>query len=123
MSLFKGNGSALDRWNYRGLKLTDQVLKVVEKIIEKIIRECRVIDGMQFGFMPGMGQLLLSSLLDNSKKIFWTNIKTCILLSLILKRLLIQYHVKYYDGLRAMQVYLNGLLLLLKQCIMVQREG
>ena len=53
--LFKDKGSALDRGNYCGLKLTDQVLKVVERIIEKIIRECVVIDDMQFGFMPGRG--------------------------------------------------------------------
>ena len=53
VSLFKGKGSALDRGNYRGSKLTDQLLKVVERVIEKIIRECIVIDDMQFGFMPG----------------------------------------------------------------------
>ena len=35
VSLFKGKGSALDRGNYCGLKLTDQVLKVVEKVTEK----------------------------------------------------------------------------------------
>ena len=55
MSLFKGKGSALDRGNYRGLKLTDQALKVVERVIEKIIRECIVIDDMQFGFMSDVG--------------------------------------------------------------------
>ena len=52
-SLFKGKGSALDRGNYRGVKLTDQVLKVVERVLEKIIREYVVIDDMQFGFIPG----------------------------------------------------------------------
>ena len=35
VSLFKGKGSALDRGNYCDLKLTDQVLKVVEKVTEK----------------------------------------------------------------------------------------
>ena len=43
VSLFKSRGSALDRGNYLGLKLTDQVLKVVKRVIEKIIRECIVI--------------------------------------------------------------------------------
>ena len=55
ISLFKGKGSALDRGNYHGLKLTDQVLKVVERVIEKIMRESIVIDDMEFGFMPGCG--------------------------------------------------------------------
>ena len=51
------------------------VLKVVERVLEKIIRECIVIDDMQFGFMSG---LVLSSLSDNFKKNFWTKIKTFI---------------------------------------------
>ena len=55
MSLFKGKGSALDSGNYRRLKLTDQVLNVVERVIEKIMRECIIIDDMQFGFMPWRG--------------------------------------------------------------------
>ena len=96
VSLCKGKGSALDRRNYCGLKLTDQVLKVVERLIEKIIRECIVIDDMLY---IDMVQLMLSSLSDNFKKNFWTKIKTFILLSLILKRLSIEYHVKYYGDL------------------------
>ena len=56
--LFKGKGSAVDRRNYCGLKLTDQALKVVERVIRiaKILRECCiVIYDTQFGFMPGRG--------------------------------------------------------------------
>ena len=55
ISLFKGKGEALDRGNYCGLKLTEHVLKVVERIIEVIIRDIVNIDEMQFGFMPGRG--------------------------------------------------------------------
>ena len=36
MSLFEGKDSALDRENHCGLKLTDQVLAVVERVTEKI---------------------------------------------------------------------------------------
>ena len=53
--MFEGKGSALDRVNYRGLKLIDQVLKVVERVSEKMIRECIVIYDIQFCFMPGHG--------------------------------------------------------------------
>ena len=83
MSLFKGKGSVLDRANHHGLKLIDQVLKVVERVIEKIIRECVVIDDMQFGFYAYLHCLTLSSLSNNFKKIFWTKIKTLFLLSQI----------------------------------------
>ena len=55
VSLFKGKRDALDWNNYRGLKLTDHVLKVIESVVENIIRETINIDDMQFGFCPGRG--------------------------------------------------------------------
>ena len=36
--LYKGKGDALDRGNYRGLKLTEQVMKVLERIVDGLIR-------------------------------------------------------------------------------------
>ena len=32
--LYKGKGDALERGNYRGLKLTEQVMKVLERIVD-----------------------------------------------------------------------------------------
>ena len=55
LNVFKGKGEAIDRGNYRGLKLTEHVLKVVERIIEVIIRDVVNVDDMQFGFLPGRG--------------------------------------------------------------------
>ena len=55
ISLYKGKGEALERGNYRGLKLTEHVLKVLERIIDSFIRDIVDIDDMQFGFMPGRG--------------------------------------------------------------------
>ena len=94
MTLFKGKGSALDRENYQALKLTDQVLEVVERVIETIVRECIVICSLVSCL--DVGQLILSSLPDNFKENFWTKIKTFILLSLILKRLSIEY-TRFFD--------------------------
>ena len=53
--IYKGRGDALIRGNYRGLKLLDHVLRGVQRMIEKTIREKLFIDDMQFGFMPGQG--------------------------------------------------------------------
>ncbi|XP_060771234.1 uncharacterized protein slc22a21 isoform X2 [Neoarius graeffei] len=53
INLYKGKGDALDRGNYRGLKLTEHCLKVVERVVENIARELVSINEMQFGFMPG----------------------------------------------------------------------
>ena len=52
---YKGKGDALEWGNYRGLKMLDQVLKIVERVFEVSIREQVCIDSMQFGFMPGKG--------------------------------------------------------------------
>ena len=55
VNCFKGKGDALERGNYRGLKLVDQVMKVIERVIVKLLRERIDIDEMQFGFVPGRG--------------------------------------------------------------------
>ena len=55
VSLYKGKGDTLLRDNYRGLKLLDQVLKIIERVIDSVIR-CQVdIASMQFGFMSVRG--------------------------------------------------------------------
>ena len=51
--LYKGKGDALERGNYRGLKLTEQVMKVLERIVDGLIRQVVSIDDSQFGFVPG----------------------------------------------------------------------
>ena len=53
--LYKGKGDDLDRGSYRGLKLTEQVMKVLERIVDGLIRQVVSIDDSQFGFVPGRG--------------------------------------------------------------------
>ena len=45
----------MERGNYRGLKLTEQVMKVLERIVDGLIRQLVSIDDSQFGFVPGRG--------------------------------------------------------------------
>ena len=54
-SCFKNKGDATERGNYRGLKLLEHAMKVIERVIELEIRKSVNIDDMQFGFMPGRG--------------------------------------------------------------------
>ena len=74
MNIYKGKGDALERGNYRSLKLLDHVMKGIERVIEKIIRERISIDDMQFGFMPGRGTtdaiFILKHLAKNRKLYF-----------------------------------------------------
>ena len=53
VNLYKGKGDALNRGNYRGLKLIEQVMKVLEHVVEGLIRQRVEIDEMQCGFMSG----------------------------------------------------------------------
>ena len=53
--LYKGKGDALDRGNYRGLKLTEQAMKILERIVDGLIRQVVSIEDSQFGFVPGRG--------------------------------------------------------------------
>ena len=53
--LYKGKDDALERGNYRGLKLTEQVMKVLERIVDGLIRQVVSIDDSPFGFVPGRG--------------------------------------------------------------------
>ena len=39
--------------NCRGLKLTNQILEIVERVTLKIITEQVDVNGIQFSFMPG----------------------------------------------------------------------
>ena len=53
--LYKGKGDALERGNYLGLKLTEQVMKILEGIVDGLIRQLVSVDDSQFGFVPGRG--------------------------------------------------------------------
>ena len=50
--LYKGKGDALERGNYRSLKLTEQVMEWIE---DGLIRQLVSTDDSQFGFVPGRG--------------------------------------------------------------------
>ena len=53
--LYMGKGDALDRGNYLGLKLTEQAMKILKRIVDGLIRQLVSIDDSQFDFVPGRG--------------------------------------------------------------------
>ena len=55
VNVYKGKGNALECSSYRGIKLLEHVLKVLERVIEARLRKTVKIDEMQFGFCPGKG--------------------------------------------------------------------
>ena len=55
VNLYKGKGDAFNRGDYRGLKLIEQVMKVLERVVEGLVRQRVEIDEMQCGFMSDHG--------------------------------------------------------------------
>ena len=51
VSPYKVKGDALSRDNYRGLKFLIQVMKIIKRVLDSVIRSQVDIDSMQFGFM------------------------------------------------------------------------
>ena len=55
--VYKGKGDPLVCGSYRAIKLLEQPMKVIERVLQKRIR-CQVsIDSMHFGFIPGKGTI------------------------------------------------------------------
>ena len=55
--MFKGKGIVMDGGAYRGVKLLEHAMKIVERVLENRIRGLVTIDHMQFGFMAGKGTI------------------------------------------------------------------
>ena len=53
--LYTGKRDALEMDKYWGLKLTEQVMKILEIIVDGLIRQLVSIDDSQFGLVPGRG--------------------------------------------------------------------
>ena len=55
MPVYKGKGDTRVCGWYRGVKLLEHGLKVMERVVEKRLRKIVHINDMQCGFMPGKG--------------------------------------------------------------------
>ena len=55
LPIYKGKVEPMECVSYRGIKLLEHAMKVVEKIFEHRIRQQIDVDDMQFGFMEGKG--------------------------------------------------------------------
>jgi len=55
LPIYKGKGDAMECGSYRGIKLLEYAMKVVERIFEHRIRQQIQVDDMEFGFMKGKG--------------------------------------------------------------------
>ena len=55
VTIYKEKRDPMEYSNYRGIKLPEHGLKVLEKMLDKRLRQIITIDRMQFVFSPGKG--------------------------------------------------------------------
>ena len=76
--IYKKKGSVMDCASYRGVKLLEHGMKVVERLLEKRLRRLVKVDQMQFGFMPSRSTVdaifilrrMQESYLEKNRKLF-----------------------------------------------------
>ena len=51
--IFQGKGDVMSCGSYRGVKLLEHAMKIVERVLERQIQTLVNLNKMQFGFMPG----------------------------------------------------------------------
>ena len=89
--LYKGKGVLLERGDYHGLKLTEQVMKVLERIVDGLIRQLVSIYDSQFGFVPGRGTTDAIFVVRQLQEKHLAANKRLYMLSQTWRRLLIEY--------------------------------
>ena len=62
VAIFKGKGDVMSCGSYRGVKLLEHVMIVVERVLQRQIRTLVNLNKMQFGFVPGKEQWVRYSL-------------------------------------------------------------
>ena len=92
--IFKGKGDVVDCGAYRGVKLLEHAMKIVERVLENRIRELVMIDKMQFGFMPGKSTTHALFILRRMQEEFRGREKSCTCVLWIRKRHSIKYREK-----------------------------
>ena len=75
--IFKGKGDAMSSGAYRGVKLLEYEMEIVEKVQEKRVQCMVTVNEWQFGFMPGKGMVdavfilrLQEEYLEKEKKLY-----------------------------------------------------
>ena len=66
--LYKVKRDALERGNYHGLKLTEQAMKVLERIVDGLIRQLVSVDDSQFDASQAEAQQMQSLLSGSCKR-------------------------------------------------------
>ena len=98
LNLYKGKGDALERRNYRGLKLTDQVMKLHEHVLDSFIERLWTLTPCSLALCRFVAPLMLSSSFANCKRSTWLTTSHFTLPLLTWRRLSTEYPEKVFGG-------------------------
>ena len=99
VNVYKGKGDALECGSYRGIKLLEHVLKILERVIDARVRRIVKVDDMQFGFMAGKGTTDAIFVVSNCRKTTWPKRRDYGWLLWTWRRLLTEYRGLWSGGL------------------------
>ena len=117
ISLYKDKGVALERGNYQGLKLLNQVMKVLQRVVENFLWQQVHIHDMQFSFLPGRSTTDVIFIVRQLQGKFMPSIRHCTWPLLIWKRHLIKYPEVSSAGLFASLAFMSGWCVSYRACI------
>ena len=86
VNVYNGKGDALTRGSYRGIKLLEYAMKVLERVIEGRLRKIVKTDSMQFGFMSGRSTTDAIFIVRQLQRNTGRRVKTCGWLLLIWRK-------------------------------------
>jgi len=94
LPIYKVKGDPMECGSYRGIKLLEHAMKVVERIIKDRIQQQIDIDDMQFGFMKGKGTTDAILLYDRCRRSLELKLRNSVLVLCVWKKLLIGFREK-----------------------------
>ena len=122
INCYKGKGDSMTCGNYRGLKLLDQGLKVVERIVEGFLRSHVNIDSMQFGFMPGRGTTDPIFIMRQLHEKYLGKGKDLYFMFIDLEKAFDRVQERFSGGHSVNSWFLNGWYVLYKLCTVVRNQ-
>ena len=92
--IFKGKGDVMSCGSYRGVKLLEHAMKIIERVLERRIRTLVNLNKIQFGFMPGKGTVDAIFIVRRMQEEYQKRTRSCICALLTWKKLLIECQEK-----------------------------
>ena len=108
VNVYKGKGDALACGSYRGIKLVEHAMKVLERVIERRVRNIVKIDNMQFGSVARRSTTDAVYIVRQLQEKCLARNKELWMAFVDLGRLLTEFPMRWFGGLWDVWVWMDG---------------